>query len=171
MDAASVVFVDILSVASHEVAATWEMALLPGQDARTLPSGDFYGVGVDTGMGAFLDAEGLLELSARFSEEEEAGDDVYGLPPGDCWRADDPDTGAEMVVFSAGYGRRVLPGVDRAERGRPGGQLRRGHDGPRQCGTADLGGSLPGPVCAGRSRNRGPSRGAPGKGCGPQPLH
>lgn len=92
-----------------EPVTTWEMALRPGQDARMLPSGHYFGFGVDTGMGAFLDAAGLLELSARFREAEEESDDIYGLRPGKCWRAEDPESGAGMVVYGTGMGDGSYP--------------------------------------------------------------
>ena len=38
-------------VIRDEPAQSWEMALLPGQDPRTLMNREFYGFGVDAGMG------------------------------------------------------------------------------------------------------------------------
>lgn len=89
-----------------EPAATWEMALLPGQDPRMLPAGHFFGFGVDTGTGAFLDASGRQALRARY----EAVEDAITEPPKEFgWRIEDPGSGATMVAFRSGMGDGSYP--------------------------------------------------------------
>ncbi|MGH3167009.1 MAG: DUF4241 domain-containing protein, partial [Trebonia sp.] len=82
-----------------EPAATWEMALRPGQDARMLPAGRFFGFGVDSGTAAFLDAAGRRALAARYAvaEEEVPGERPAGLAR---W-TEDPGSGTNMVAFSS----------------------------------------------------------------------
>jgi hypothetical protein len=43
----------------------WEPALLPGQDIKALKSDEFFGYGVDAGLGCFMDAETLPLLDER----------------------------------------------------------------------------------------------------------
>lgn len=45
----------MLVVGGRRPTATWEPALLPGQRPRLLGGGQYYGFGVDSGTGAFLD--------------------------------------------------------------------------------------------------------------------
>lgn len=90
----------------NEPAVTWEMALLPGQDPRMLPAGEFFGFGVDSGTAAFLDAEGRQALPARYPAVEEYFDD---RPAGLAWWAEDPGSGANMVAYNAGLGDGVYP--------------------------------------------------------------
>jgi Flp pilus assembly protein TadD len=89
-----------------EPAVTWEMALLPGQDPRMLPAGNFFGFGVDTGTGAFLDAASRQALRARYEAVENA---LTGRPEEFAWRIEDPGSGAGMVAFRAGMGDGSYP--------------------------------------------------------------
>lgn len=89
-----------------EPAVTWEMALLPGQDPRMLPSGHFFGFGVDSGAGAFLDAAGRQAMRASYQAVEDAMADR----PGEfAWRIEDPGSGAGMVAFRSGMGDGSYP--------------------------------------------------------------
>jgi Protein of unknown function (DUF4241) len=45
---------------------TWEPALRPGEDPATLQPDEFFGFGVDTGTGCFLDASAVPAMS-RFT--------------------------------------------------------------------------------------------------------
>jgi hypothetical protein len=96
---------------SHKPVA-WEMALLPGNDPATLPLGCFFGYGVDTGMGCFIDAD----TAARLSEDavDRMLDQVTnalcpsyksGLPAKDgVGVVVDQVSGANLVAFHSGYG-------------------------------------------------------------------
>jgi hypothetical protein len=91
---------------SDRPTATWEMALRPGQDARTLRNGEFYGFGVDTGTGCFVDAEAAARLTG--------GDDI--VPDADSTdgihSVDDLESGATSSSIRAAWGR-LLFRVDR----------------------------------------------------------
>jgi hypothetical protein len=92
--------------------ASWEMALLPGQDPATLPHGHFFGYGVDTGMGCFIDADTARRLSkdavdralhevTNFLRPSQASGKPrkYGVGV-----VIDQPSGANIVVFDSGYG-------------------------------------------------------------------
>jgi hypothetical protein len=49
-----------------EPPVTWELALRPGEDPATLQPGEFFGFGVDSGTGCFLDASAVAAMS-RFT--------------------------------------------------------------------------------------------------------
>lgn len=49
-----------------EPPVTWELALRPGEDPATLQPGEFFGFGVDSGKGCFLDASAVPAMS-RFT--------------------------------------------------------------------------------------------------------
>jgi hypothetical protein len=51
-------------VVRDEPAATWEMAVRPGQDVSDLDDDSFFGYPVDGGMACFTDAQTLLSLDA-----------------------------------------------------------------------------------------------------------
>lgn len=89
-----------------EPAATWEMALRPGQDPRMLPAGRFFGFGVDSGTGAFLDAAGRQALRARYAAEDDAPGEC---PAGHARWAEDPVSGANMVAYNSGAGDGAYP--------------------------------------------------------------
>ncbi|GGU32947.1 hypothetical protein GCM10007979_34880 [Nocardioides albus] len=56
-----------LRVADRRV-ISWEMGLTPGQDQLDLGADEFYGMGVDTGTGAFLDAARADELTDVYDD-------------------------------------------------------------------------------------------------------
>jgi hypothetical protein len=82
------------------------MALRPGQDARTLRNGEFYGFGVDTGTGCFVDAAAAARLTG--------GEDI--VPDADSTdgihSVDDLESGATSSSIRAAWGR-LLSRVDR----------------------------------------------------------
>lgn len=97
----------------EERTTVWEMAVLPGQDPATLPLGEFFGYGVDTGMGCFIDAATAGKLTKdnhdRLLIDElpdalcpslssgQKGKDGVGLSV-------DRESGGNLVAFSSGYG-------------------------------------------------------------------
>jgi uncharacterized protein DUF4241 len=96
-----------------EPVTSWEMAVRPGEDVRTLPDGHWYGFPVDGGTGTFYDA---------------AANDIA------------TDVQLARLVFEplpqagyAGWGRCDTPGLGDRIRGRPGpggpGSDRTGHRG------------------------------------------
>lgn len=82
---------------SDRPTATWELAVRPGQDVRLLDEGGFYGFGVDTGMGAFLDASGREALAAAYAERPESGEVA------------DPATGTNLIAYHSGRGDGSYP--------------------------------------------------------------
>jgi hypothetical protein len=113
------------------MARIWEMALLPNQDPSALPPGESYGYGVDSGKGCFLDARTMEKLEPERQLYSQRNQRLWDEPrlinldaiqqlrtpffrrldaetieAGRDW-ADlvvDPETGANLVVFSSGYG-------------------------------------------------------------------
>ncbi len=76
---------------------SWELAVRPDQDTRLLGEGEFYGFGVDSGMGAFLDAAGRDVLAAACE---------HGCEPGETT---DPDTGTNLIAYHSGRGDGSYP--------------------------------------------------------------
>jgi hypothetical protein len=75
--------------------ATWELALRDGQDHLDLGDGEFFGFGVDAGLGCFVDEDNR----ERLSEEWERFDfDRFTTLPG-----------GDMVAWSSGWGDGAYP--------------------------------------------------------------
>ncbi|MFI7110273.1 DUF4241 domain-containing protein [Nonomuraea sp. NPDC050227] len=85
--------------------ASWEPALLPGQDVRLLGAGEFFGFGVDAGMGCFLDASGREELG-RLVEELEDEYNEMDLMDSEL-RAS--ETGTNLIAYQSGLGDGSYP--------------------------------------------------------------
>ncbi|MGW2158421.1 DUF4241 domain-containing protein [Nonomuraea sp. NPDC001699] len=84
---------------------SWEPALLPGQDVRLLGAGQFYGFGVDAGMGCFLDASGREELERLVEEVEDEYNEMELLSSE--LRA--PETGTNLIAYQSGLGDGSYP--------------------------------------------------------------
>lgn len=91
--------VRFLDTPPHE----WDMALLPEEDLGLLGEGQFYGVGVDTGTAAFMDA-------TRTVSEDRLDEDVF-LPLESRFSVEPPSTEAEpnLIAFRAGLGDGSYP--------------------------------------------------------------
>lgn len=79
----------------------WEPALRPGQDPASLPPGEYFGVGVDTGNAGFLDEIALQYMAER---GEKAPEDLTVLRTRLAAERADPVSGANYIVFNSGYG-------------------------------------------------------------------
>ncbi|WP_159450948.1 DUF4241 domain-containing protein [Micromonospora cremea] len=85
--------------------ASWELAVRPGQDIRLLGDDEFYGFGVDSGMGAFLDASGRDALATAYEHRQQS----------DAWDDDkepeiaDPNTGTNLIAYPSGRGDGSYP--------------------------------------------------------------
>ncbi|MFV0127588.1 DUF4241 domain-containing protein [Streptomyces sp. HMX112] len=102
-----------------EPPVTWELALVPGQDAAELADGEFYGYGVDAGTGCFYDAACDDSFPAREDDEGPLWDafEAADWAPGP-YTITDPDTGHNVVAFSSGWGDGAYPTwVGRTARG------------------------------------------------------
>ncbi|MGA5443317.1 DUF4241 domain-containing protein [Streptomyces griseoincarnatus] len=95
----------------------WEMALRPDEDPELLGEGEFYGVGVDTGTVAFMDA-------TRTVSEEALDEEVFHpLSFDDRPGVELPGTETEpnLIAFSAGWGDGSYPvWIGRTEDGQAG---------------------------------------------------
>lgn len=104
----------MLTLSDAKVAA-WEPAFLPGEDATTLGAGEFFGYGVDAGVGCFMDEEAQRLLLARLDAlpaDQNYYDDVLRHELGKNYKhtrewalhrphATDP---VNVAVFSSGWG-------------------------------------------------------------------
>lgn len=87
--------------------ATWELALRPGQDARLLGEGEFYGFGVDTGTGAFLDASGRDTLAEIADQRMQT--DLFNDADSSHAEISDPGTGTNLIAYLSGRGDGSYP--------------------------------------------------------------
>jgi hypothetical protein len=81
----------------------WEMALRPDEDLGLLGEGQFYGVGVDTGTAAFMDA-------TRTVIEDQLDEDLF-IPLDSHFSVELPSTEPEpnLIAFRAGQGDGAYP--------------------------------------------------------------
>ncbi|MGC9535428.1 DUF4241 domain-containing protein [Streptomyces sp. UG1] len=88
---------------SDKPTAHWEMALRPGEDPRTLREDEFYGFGVDTGTGCFVDAAaaGRLTGGENTVPYDDSADGILVL--------DDPESGGNLIVYPSGMGDGCYP--------------------------------------------------------------
>jgi len=80
---------------------SWEMALRPGEDLRTLPDDGFFGFGVDSGTGCFYDASAapaLAPLAEGFVLGHETTAEIT-----------DQESGANLIAFHSGWGDGSYP--------------------------------------------------------------
>jgi len=83
---------------------TWELALRPGEDPRTLRDGEYFGFGVDTGTGCFVDAAAADRLTGRVDTVADADlltDGIHVL--------DDPESGGNLIAYPSGMGDGTYP--------------------------------------------------------------
>lgn len=105
----------------------WRMALLEGQSTASLGADEFFGYGVDTGTGCFMDRDAGQLLARRFEEDEAASDALVEAMEATyrstrSWAVYRPSEAhpANVVCFSSGWGDGSYPsfvGLDEA--GRP----------------------------------------------------
>lgn len=62
---------------TNEQAIEWELATRAGQELKHLKEDEFYGYGVNTGMGCFMDAEAALDLQAYKDKRYKEDNDFY----------------------------------------------------------------------------------------------
>lgn len=89
-------------VIRDEPAQSWEMALVPGQDPRTLTDTAFYGFGVDAGMGCFYDASATAAF-ARLDRGNVLGDAITAAPMSDL------ESGTKLIAYHSGWGDGAYP--------------------------------------------------------------
>lgn len=98
-------------------AASWELALVAGQDPTELLPGEFYGYGVDSGTGAFTSPEAVATVGSGTSFDDYSEEVYNGMFPSDDvddWNHSvevvvDEATGANVIGFSSGFGDGAYP--------------------------------------------------------------
>ena len=104
----------------------WELALVEGQDASSLPPGQFFGYGVDSGTGSFTSPEATAQLKDLQAYETYSQKLLAAMNPGNgvfplaVAVEVDPGSGANVVAFSSGFGDGAYASfVGRDRGGRP----------------------------------------------------
>lgn len=94
----------------------WEMALEDGQDLEVLNSDEFYGYGVDSGTGCFMDKNIATEYESRIDHDEDYFDDLIkemdqSYKHTRSWLCFNPiDQKRENIVcFTSGWGDGCYP--------------------------------------------------------------
>lgn len=89
----------------------WEMAALPGEDPLTLGPEEFFGYGVDSGTGCFMDSEAADRLEFRMAQDQSYVDAVVERMAETykhtrMWALIDldEDGGLDVALFSSGWG-------------------------------------------------------------------
>ncbi|MFI0915387.1 DUF4241 domain-containing protein [Streptomyces abikoensis] len=115
----------MLVVGDRRPAATWQLGLRPGQESRLLGDRQYYGFGVDSGTGAFLDIAARDALVA----DRDTGADLAAAVGGEvtCPEFRDPASGANAIAFPSGAGDGSYPVW-----------IGRDHDGEVTCLIADM---------------------------------
>jgi hypothetical protein len=95
-------------VFSDRPVARWELALLKGQDPADLGPDEFFGYGVDSGTGAFMDAEAAKALAAGLRADDALSDRIVTRMDEvsrTTWSAVLWDLGGRnAALFSSGWG-------------------------------------------------------------------
>ena len=94
--------------------ARWELAVTEGQDVATLKKGEFFGYGVDSGTGAFMDAEALRAFEVERDRAGEAFDDRLFAEMDKTYRHTrswllHPTPKGTVALFFSGYGDGSYP--------------------------------------------------------------
>lgn len=100
-----------------EAPARWELALCAGDDVRQLKPGQFFGYGVDSGTGSFMDADTAASITALidwdgplYADPLSAElDKNYANTRNWANFVVDPATGRNVVAFSSGWGDGAYP--------------------------------------------------------------
>lgn len=89
----------------------WEMALLPGQDVSSLEADHFFCYGVDSGTGSLMDVLAAQALTKKMDADEDYFqtliaelDKTYVHTWSWANVEMDPDTHANLITFSSGWG-------------------------------------------------------------------
>ena len=95
----------------------WELALVAGQDPRTLEPGGFFGYPVDSGSGCFASPEAVALLADQVTRQAYDARVTEGFFPSDDvadWNSRvevvlDPASGVNVIAFTSGFGDGVYP--------------------------------------------------------------
>ena len=106
---------------SNSEVANWRLAITVQQDLTKLQAGEFYGYGVDAGMGAFTSPEGFKALNASMDKANKEipdysnyYDDVLAKPldqtnPSRLLYAPPTDPQMNIAMFASGFGDGSYP--------------------------------------------------------------
>jgi hypothetical protein len=105
-----------LHLAEGEV-ARWVLALRSGDDASTLKPGEYFCYGVDAGLGCFMDVQTARKHTDLLNDPDSPDEywialmDKYYLTELPYWMNHivDESTGANLVMFSSGWGDGCYP--------------------------------------------------------------
>ncbi|MEU1283349.1 DUF4241 domain-containing protein [Kitasatospora sp. NPDC005856] len=88
---------------SEKPAVRWTMAVPPGDDPRLLRDGQYFGFGVDSATGCFVESAARTDLGRRYMHARTSGDrdDVHEVGGG-YRKVTDRAGGAELVTFLLG---------------------------------------------------------------------
>jgi Protein of unknown function (DUF4241) len=94
----------------------WKIALIEDQNEQALGDDEFFGYGVDAGIGCFMDAEAAELLSERMTQEDDFYEEITeGMQTTykntRSWLSFQPSntSKANVVCFSSGWGDGVYP--------------------------------------------------------------
>ena len=94
----------------NDAPTRWEHALCPGDDPADLNDGEFFGYGVDSGTGGFMDAVAAELLAKRLSDDESYADRIIDemeqvYQPTRSWGVLRlSEAGPNFAAFSSGLG-------------------------------------------------------------------
>lgn len=95
---------------TDEIPRDWEMALTPNQSLQDLPRGNFWGYGVETGTGSFIDAAVFAQVTPPDHGDFYESTIFPAIEDGDYSSILlDSGTGGNAVTFRAGYGDGSYP--------------------------------------------------------------
>ncbi|MFC3450341.1 DUF4241 domain-containing protein [Amycolatopsis speibonae] len=86
----------------------WELALVKDEDPAKLGPDEFYGYGVDAGLGAFVDADAVPALCRLVGEDLE-GPLIKALDGPEAALVRDPVSGLNVAAFGSGWGDGSYP--------------------------------------------------------------
>jgi hypothetical protein len=96
---------------TKDMPVTWKMATTSGQDVNTLGDDEYFGYGVDSGVGGFMDPKAGDLLAKRYAEDDQFFDHIINLMRKTYvstreWAKIvlDESTGLDFMVFSSGFG-------------------------------------------------------------------
>jgi hypothetical protein len=82
----------------------WELATLAGQNLSSLKEDQTFCYPVDTGIACFMDIDAAAELQRRFDADRDYADSLIGDLGEDLNLTLNPFTGANVIMFSSGWG-------------------------------------------------------------------
>ena len=95
-------------VVADQPVTSWELALLPGQDLAALDQGEFFGFGVDSGTGCFIDAAGGHHLR-QLRQDREWTQAITAIGARGAIDIPTTDPDLNIIIFKCGMGDGSYP--------------------------------------------------------------